>query len=200
MKNLIFMLMFTLLISPKVWGNDLEDFNINSFYNVKFTEMSYVDNLYSRSCTQAEKSFTVSNSMSLTKKDDCFSGGFHERSFMFNYHINKRTDSLALTYNTLSIGVAFDTRKIDLGNGEEITVYKPRLKANFSGDIDPGYFFTGWKLTINSTSMRKLQDRYLPQDPMLRDMFRDNLSKHNFEGSSIKGRIVVLELQLYFGG
>lgn len=200
MKNLIVTLMFLGIISPKVWGNDFENFDINSFYAVKVSEMNYIDNLYSDHCIKNEQSFNINDSVSFTKKDDCFNDSFQERSFMFDYHINKRHQNLALTYNTLSIGVAIDTKKIDLGNGQEVTVYKPRVKADFSGDIDPGYFFTNWKLTLNSTSAQKLQERYLPVDPMMREMLQDNLFRHTLDGSSLKGRVIFLELRLSFGG
>jgi hypothetical protein len=200
MKNLILILVFTLFISPKVWGNDFDNFDLGSLYDLSIIHGDYNDHFESQQCVKSEQSFAFNTSMSLSHKNDCFTDGFHEQSFMFNYHVNKRHENLALTYNTLSIGVAIDTKKIDLGNGQEVTVYKPRVKADFSGDIDPGYFFTQWKLTLNSTSIQKLQERNLPSDPMMRSMVRDNLFRHNIDGSSLKGRVILLELQLSFGG
>jgi hypothetical protein len=198
-KKLIILLMIFNFVPQTVWGNENKKFDFDSYYNLKIIEMSHIDDLYTQKCHNVKTSFTLSDAMSITNKTSCFSSGHNEKSFMIDYHVNKHADNFALTYNTFSVGIAFDVKTYNLGNGQEVKVHKPRVKIDLSGDIDPGYFFRSWELTLNSTSAKKLQERYLPKDSMMRSMLQDNLFNHSLDGSSLKGRVVFIELILTFG-
>jgi hypothetical protein len=196
MKNITIMLFLLGVISPSVWGNDTFKRSFEHKYNLYSNDLNNFSNLYNQYCTNEKTTFSINKSSSIISRNDCFIDSY-ETKIMFQYRIPEKDNKFALSYNnTFSIGLSFETKKYDTGNGE-ITVKKPKIDAGFHGKFS-SWIFDSWKISLNSTTMKKLQAKNLPHDPFMREIMQnlDGLYTHN--NGTLSERMIHLEGVLYF--
>ncbi len=136
MRKLIFILTILTIISPSVLGKNFNVLSKYDYNNYNSVQIQNITNLYSQACSKKESIISFNEKSGILKEVECF-GDDQSTDIMFRYQLEKKENNLALSYDSFQIGVTFEVKKHDLGNGNVVVVHKPKIKANFRGEIEP---------------------------------------------------------------
>lgn len=193
MKKLIILLIFLLTYSSSVLGNKINFLPLYSYQNNNYNIIA-IHSISFDNCNKNGKHFNQ-NQVHMTTAN-CITMRT-EINTLFQNSINKEND-LTVKYSNLQFGLGFDTNIYNLGNGQKVKVYKPKIKANFKGEFPKKIMFNTWKFTLNTTTVKKLFEENLPKN----NLFYQTVNTYNLESSrnnnTLKERIFILKLILTF--